>query len=317
MRAHEELIERCARRRAERLGGLSDEGFEELRLAVAADVESFVDAPAERAFAILAAALDDYDAAREQDEDIFDEDSYLRARERRMEALRARCEEALEEDEGCEDARTIHDLLAPGGPEGVLRALESHLSPDAALGSWDDVFARPRLRAEAALARTRLEATRYRPALGACRRVLAALPHDELGARHTAALACVRLEDEHGFDELDARFAHQESAWTHLGRVLLMYKLDRPGAARRALHGYDRLVEGGAYALLRPVLVDPYLPDRPEAAPRSFEEAMLATCEAEPLVADVPTFVWWCHDQGWFVQSAHRFADERGYDWDE
>ena len=33
-----------------------------------------------------------------------------------------------------------------------------------------------------------------------------------------------------------------------------MYKLGRMSAARRALAGFDRLCQGGSYALMRPVL---------------------------------------------------------------
>ena len=86
-------------------------------------------------------------------------------------------------------------------------------------------------------------------------------------------------------------------------------------AARRALRGFDGLCAGGAYALLRPTFVDVYLPDRPEVAPCSFEECLMAVREAEPIVADTPELIAWCQDQDWFVASARSFAERRDLDW--
>ena len=96
---------------------------------------------------------------------------------------------------------------------------------------------------------------------------------------------------------------------------VLLYKLDRMSAARRALRGFDELCEGGAYALLRPTFVEVYLPDRPEAAPCSFRECMLATREAEPIIADTPDFIAWCQGNDWLVSSAGRFAEKNDLDW--
>ena len=87
------------------------------------------------------------------------------------------------------------------------------------------------------------------------------------------------------------------------------------GAARRALKGLDTLCEGGVYALLRPVMVDTYLPDRPAATPYSFEEVTLAVHEADPIVVDVPDLVTWVQDQPGMVQSARAFADNAGLEW--
>ncbi|MBD9242503.1 MAG: hypothetical protein EGQ45_00305, partial [Clostridiales bacterium] len=89
-------------------------------------------------------------------------------------------------------------------------------------------------------------------------------------------------------DELDARFGRQGNAWTHLTRALLLFKLDRTPAARRALRGFASLCRGGAYALLRPTFVEPYLPDRPDAEPGSYAEAMMAVHECDPAIMDTP-----------------------------
>ncbi|HQE70248.1 MAG TPA: hypothetical protein PK071_03910, partial [Atopobiaceae bacterium] len=140
-------------------------------------------------------------------------------------------------------------------------------------------------------------------------------PLDALGCRHSAALAHARLEDETGFEELDARFDHASSAWSLLARAILNFKLGRMGAARRALTGYSTLVEGGAYALLRPVLVGTYMPDRPACAPCSFAEALLAVHEADPIVVDVPDFALWAESQHRVRISAISYAQLHGLEW--
>ena len=140
-------------------------------------------------------------------------------------------------------------------------------------------------------------------------------PTDELGARHTWAIALARLEDEAAFDELDARFGRQGNAWTHLTRALLLFKLDRMPAARRALRGFASLCRGGAYALLRPTFVEPYLPDRPDAEPGSYAEAMMAVHECDPAIMDTPDFLGWASAQNGFAEQAQRFARENDLDW--
>ena len=136
-----------------------------------------------------------------------------------------------------------------------------------------------------------------------------------LGCRHSAALAYARLEDESGFEELDARFDHKSSAWSLLARAILNFKLGRMGAARRSLAGFSSLVEGGAYALLRPILVDTYMPDRPSVAPCCYEEAMFAVHEADPIIVDVPDFASWAESQPAVRAAAQDYADKYGYDW--
>lgn len=356
MRGREELVLRCAQRRAKELGGLSKEGYQELLLAVRSHVDSFVSTASERAFARLVSALERYEADGE-DDDLLDDEEYLKARKRRFDALELACKAALEEDPGCLDARLVRVLVADmdapelldallrldaenaerirelaeagrarraargtEGPEGVGVGTEG-VAPDEAEGdagapdAWDDVGLRPALRVRAAAARACINTTHFRLARDLCSTLLDAAPSDCLGARHTLEIVCARLEDEPAFDELQARFSHAGSAWSHLMHALLLYKLDRMGAARRALQGYSTLCEGGAFALLRPAFVDSYLPDRPEAAPNSFAESMMAVAEADPVIVDAPDFVAWAQSQPGIVESARRFADERGYDW--
>ena len=319
MNAWEELVERCARRRREKIGPLSDEAYAELVLAVRADPEAFVDTEQERAALVIARALDAYRASCRDDE-LLDDAAYEAERARRMAALRAECVRALEVDGRSLDAGLLQLLSSDLEPDPLLAGLLSlerdHARDELPEGdAWDDVFYRPHLRLRAAVARVCLDGARYRMAESAATSVMDAAPSDPLGARHTLVLACARLEDEAGFDAACARFSRQESAWSHLARTLLLYKLDRMSAARRALRGYAELCAGGAYALLRPTYVETYLPDRQDAAPCSFEECLLAVREAEPIIADVPDFIPWCQEQEWLVEGARRFAQGRDLDW--
>lgn len=319
MNAWDELVRRCAIRRREKIGPLSDQAFDELLIAVRQDVASFADEPPERALLVVARALDEYHASRKND-DLLDDSAYEAERARRLAALRAQCALALSLDERSLDARLLDALAADLEPDALLARLlgmERDFSSDEppAGDAWDDVFYRPHLRLRAAVSRACLDSARYRMARSAALSVMDAAPGDPLGTRHTYLLACARLEDEPGFDEMCARFSHQESAWSHLARTLLLYKLNRMSAARRALRGFDELCTGGAYALLRPTFVEIYLPDRPDVPRCGLEESMLAVREAEPIIADVPDFIGWCQGLDWFAGSAASFAEKNDLDW--
>lgn len=324
MDASEELVTRCAERRRAKLGDLSDEGYAELVRAVRENPAGFVDDSSDQAFAKVAEALAQLDGAG-SDDDLLDDDEYLRVRRRRLDRLAQSCTEALSIDENCLDARLLSVLAADETPDITLGRLldltheldeQTPVVPDEGqTDAWNDVLARPRLRLDAAVARTCLETARHRMAISTCESLLSRSPADQLGARFTLALALARLEDADAFEELDVRFGRTGNAWFHLARTLLLYKLERESAARRALHGFDQLCEGGAYVLLRPAYVDTYLPDRPIFSAGSFEEATMAVHEADPIIVDVPDFVSWASAQPGIEESARGFAEEQGYDW--
>lgn len=326
MDAHSELRIRLALKRRRKLGNLSDAGFHELEDAVGKDPASFVDDPEEEAFAALSQALDVYDAAQ-ADDDLLDDQQYAEARTKRLTQLHASCQQIAAIDSHCVDARTIGILSADGTADATLDALldlrdeegraTGPIKVPAAGDAWSDVFSRPRLRLEDAIARCCVDTARFGMARSTCSDLLAVAPLDALGARYTCALVMARLEDEEGFEWLDARFSRHGNAWFHIARTLLLYKLDRLPAARRALHGLDQLVTGAAYALLQPVYIDTYMPDRPGFQPGSFQEATLAVHEADPIIADVPDFAAWAASQPAFSASAHGFADANGLDWRE
>lgn len=318
MDAREELVQRCAVRRREKIGTLSDEGFAELILAVRNDPTTFVDNPTEEAFAALAAALVTYEQSLAKD-DLLDDDEYTITRKHRLGALADACNRAATIDPGCTDAQLVSILARDLGPDDLLaQLLELRNEADAPIvdgDAWNDVFSRPSLRLDAALVRTCLDGSRFKMTLDRAEKLLVAAPSDALGARYTAALAYARLENETGFDALDARFEHRGNTWSNLARTVLLYKLGRMSAARRALQGYCELCEGAAYALLKPEFVETYLPDRPAVAPSSFDEAVLAVHESEPIIADVPDFIAWAQSQSWLEQSASQFADKNDLDW--
>lgn len=326
MNTREELVLRCAHRRNQKIGPLSSAAFEELLQAVRSDPAAYVDTDAEQAYAILDKGLSSFFASQ-QDDDLLDDDQYMAAREKRFLQLVDCCNRAIACDAGCLDAHLVYDLAKYQQPDELLDALlelEGGLGEDEPDGAsdiehsdWTNVWDRPRLRLRAAIARTCADGARWRMALDAAESVMDATEKDgdPLGARFTAALAYARLEDEDGFNKLDARFLQRGNTWANLARCILLYKLDRMSAARRALRGYAQLCEGAAYALLRPIYVEIYLPDRPDYAPASFEEALCAVHEAEPIIADTPDFIAWTQSQQWFVDAAKAFADKRDLDW--
>ena len=354
MKFREELILRCAAARREKIGQMSDAAYNELLLTVRESPDAFVERGAEKAFAALGRAVERFDASV-RDDDLLDDDEYVAERARRFSALAQACDKALAIDGGCLDARLVRALATEQEPEGLLaalRALEQRAegagaeagagsgaagADEGAAGagsgaagadegaanakpfeqlSWENVFDRPRMRLRAAVARACAEGARWGLARDAAESLLAVSEKDgdPLGARYTAALAYARLEDEEGLNALDARWS-QGNTWGNLARCLLLYKLDRLPAARRALRGYASLCEGAAYALLRPIFVETYLPDRPDYAAGSFEEALCAVHEAEVIIADTPDFVAWCEGQDWFRADAEAFARSRDLDW--
>lgn len=326
MRGREELVERLSLRRRQKLGDLSDSAYQELVRSVRANPLQFVDDPSDEAFALVVDALDRYGRQAGED-DYLDDDAYYAARGKRMARLVAECDKALAIDPHCIDASLCRALAQTTTLDELLVSLRdldaahSDLSGPLEPGEtgvgdvWADVASHGRLRTRAAIARVCLDTGRYVMARSVCEELLRISPSDAVGARHSCALALARLEDEAAFDALDAQLDRHGDSWSHLGRVILLFKLGRMSAARRALLGYTRLVEGGAYAFLRPVLVEVYLPDRPEQRPCSFGEATLAAHEADPIVVDTPDLAPWAESQPEVAKSAKAFADLYGYDW--
>jgi len=299
---------------------MSDAAYEELLLAVRQNPEAYIDSDAERAFALLAQAMRKFNESA-RDDDLLDDDQYMAARNKRFETLRGACQAALSLDADCLDALLLLTLATVGRPDKLLDALcelEEKFADGPAFAQldWGNPWDRARLRLRAAISRTCADCACWKMALETANSVLGVTESagDPLGARNTAALAYARLEDEEGLNALEARFT-QGNAWTSLARCLLLYKLERTPAARRSLRGFAQLNQGAAYAMMRPVFVEVYLPDRPDYAPGSFEEAMAAVHEAEVIIADTPDFVAWCQAQAWFEADARAYAQKHDLDW--
>jgi hypothetical protein len=315
---------RLALKRREKLGGLSDEGFAELLSAVSKNYESFVDDNEEEAFHKVERGLKRLNLDEILDGSL-DTAHYEVARVRKMATLENDMRQAVALDPLCADARNLLIMSELRSPDLLLKAfldLEKELEEKTGPiqkgetgDAWDDVFQHPRLRLANSIARYMLESGRYRLTVKRCYDLMELNPSDALGARYTCALALARLEDEEGFNWIDAREGRHGNAWFHLSRVILMYKLGRMAAARRALRGYDQLCTGGAYALLQPVFMDVYLPDRPAWQPQSFDESVLAVHEADPIIADIPDFAAWTCDQPGFLASAQEYARRNGFEW--
>ena len=324
MNLNDELVERLARRRSAQLGELSPAAYTELVMAVRKQPESYIDDPSDQAFLQMTKAIDRVMRSR-QDDEWREDDAFMEERSRRMARLVRDSSEAIRTAPESVHARLLAVLAADQEPDAQLdalleleRAVEGErgpLEPPESGEAWHDVFLHGRMRLLAALSRTCLDSARYRMALKYAQDLMAVSPEDPLGARHTAALCLARLEDEPGFEALDARFDRRGDSWQQLSRVLLFYKLGRMPAARRALRGFASLCEGGPYALLRPVMVDTYLFDRPTAEPYSFAEATLAVHEADPVVCDVPDFCGWAEAQDGFGEQARAYAEHNGFGW--
>ena len=97
-----------------------------------------------------------------------------------------------------------------------------------------------------------------------------------------------------------------------LARAMLLCKLCRMDAARRALSGLATLCPGAAYYLAYPGYVQPYLPDRPPFKPGSEQESVFATYEADFLVVDTPDFVTWAQTVPAFASAVSSFGRSHG-----
>ncbi len=329
MKQFDELATRLALKRRRQLNNLSDEAFGELEIAVRENPQNFVEDNEDEAYYLLVQALQRY-AESLKDDDLLDDEAYLKKRRRRLDLLAQACKQALELDEDCIDAEVIALSATDRGADSIFSGLmdiekhvierQGHLNVPASGDAWTDVFLRPRVRLMSRIAISALNTARFRIAVERCGDLLAKAPLDAVGARFTCSLAMARLEDEEGFlwlDSRDRKYSRSGNAWFHLSRTLLMYKLGRMPAARRALAGFDRLCVGGAYLLLQPMFVEPYLLDRPEFVPGSFGESVLAVYESDPIVADLPDLVMWAREQKGFLASAQDYCKRSGLEWRE
>lgn len=176
------------------------------------------------------------------------------------------------------------------------------------------------------LARFCVASARYRMAERYARTVMRAEGYQGR-PEGTAFLALARLEDEEGFfslaHDLEERSSHRgeperaeelvdDSPWYLLGRAILFYKLGRERSARRAIRDFSLRCDGGAFFLLNPTYLAPYLPIRP--APRdSWDLSHQAVWEADGIIADTPDFVGWAEGIEDVAAASEEFARRTGF----
>lgn len=294
------------------------------------DPDAYAHDDEDRALIRLSEAVN---TARREIEDVEDTDLFgdVSAGAQDLVKTRAQLRACLNLDSHCYDARQMLILAESTSDDEALAqllAIEQEALDwcteqsqrydkdilDTSSDPWDAVFMRPYLRIEAKIIDLLVMSARYRGALARCMRLLDAAPTDGQGIRHTTALILARLEDEQGLDNLDKRFDRTGSTWMHIARAVLLYKLGRMDAARRATIGLATLCPGVAFYLASPTYVDPYLPDRPPFSPGTIQESLYATYEADFLVVDTPDFINWALSIETFSravqQDAQRYGDE-------
>lgn len=200
------------------------------------------------------------------------------------------------------------------------------------------------LHALEAISQLCLATARYKAASSYARCVMRAAGYPS-HAEGTVMLALARLEDEEGFfefvrelhsaedaegpgaeakgashafvpedDELAAvnRVPVDDSPWFLLARTLLLFKSGRERPARRALRDFAERCDGGAFFLLNPTYIDPYLPVRP-AVREAWELTHQAVWEAEGAVYDTPDFVPWAETVEGIFDASELFAERHGF----
>lgn len=334
MNLTEELVQRCALKRRASIGSMSDAAYEELLLAVQSDLKSYASETDELPMYHLAQAVKRYQDSQLNDDSYTDEE-FVQARITRLQTFLHALKNIREKYGENTDLLRMDALIHASDPESLLQALlaiqnqaekeakrtsnleDSKTSATIPHDMWADVFTRPRLRLQAAIGRAYADTARFKLAATTCEQLLEDSPSDAVGARFTLALTYARLEDEVALNRLDDRFNHHSNAWIELARAILLFKLSRISSARRALKSYQMNTEGGAFALLHPTFVDIYIPDRPEIKTGSFNEALLAIHEAEPVIVDVPDFIEWAGNIPEFAAASDAYAAANGFDLDE
>ena len=163
-----------------------------------------------------------------------------------------------------------------------------------------------------------LASARYRAGAAYARRAMKAAGYPTRAAG-TVLLALARLENEDGFFELaheleEASGAErlEDSPWYLLARTLLLYKTDKMKPAKRALREFANRCEGGAFFLLNPTYLTPYLPTRP--APRDpWDLAHQAVWEADGIITDTPDFAPWAASVEGVRDISSEFARRYGF----
>ncbi len=274
-------------------------------------------------------------------EDLSDEE-FDRRREQLFGQTRLALHELVRDDRLCVDAQLLDIMLADVPIDSCLNDLmkledsvHDHLRAQPAFDDEAPAFWTPQklegideaertrtdptmigwLHTLEAIAQLSLASSRYRAAAQYARRVMRARGYTNF-AVGTVLLALARLEDEDGFfaceREADPALAVEDSPWFLLARTLLLYKLGRRKNARRALRDFSSRCEGGAFFLLNPTYLTPYLPVRPPVR-EAWELTHQAVWEADGIIVDTPDFVGWAASIEGIEDASERFAERYGF----
>lgn len=183
-----------------------------------------------------------------------------------------------------------------------------------------------------------ITSARYRAAERYAREVMRAVGYPNQAAG-TVFLALARLEDEDAFFKLAHELEEQEqrtgsaassqtigeangteaagplleySPWYLLGRTLLLYKKGKKKPSARALREFATRCDGGAFFLLNPTYLTPYMPVRPPLK-HSWSAAHQAVWEADGILIDTPDFASWVQSVDGISDIADAFADRNGF----
>lgn len=318
MNVWDEFLERIRTRKSQDIGPLSIAAGVELDDAINKDPEKFITTAEDRAFYMFAQLMSTI-APRHDSFEGMEDEAFYQKRKAWLASINNSCSNILAVDPHCTDAQTLQILSHDYAPERTFELLDSHAAQSISRryisDAWDNIYARPSLRARAAASRAMLETARYSQAVRTCETLIHSDQADHVGARYTLALAYARLELEEKLEALEASYYHRGNAWFALARIILLYKLDRMSAARRALQGFMRSYEAGPFLLIKPIYVETYLPVRPAFDQGSFEEVAMACVEAEPILMDTPDLIAWAQGQDDFMEQAKSFALDKGFEW--
>ena len=222
------------------------------------------------------------------------------------------------------DAPHFWSVEAPARGDGTLAAPAGAGQTDARSEGARRIAREPELigwlHTLEALSQLCLASARYRAAISYAKTVLRATGYPT-HAEGTALLALARLEDEDGFFSfaretqvpLESEGADGvEPPWYLLARTLLLYKIGRRKAARRALRDFASRCDGGAFFLLNPTYMTPYLPVRPEVD-EPWKLTQQAVWEADGIIADTPDFTAWAEEIDGVADAAEAFAARHGF----
>lgn len=319
--------------------GLTDAARELLHTKILENPDAYASSVQSQALIAYARAHEKLLTELHRMEELPDDDAFEKKRAGLFDRTRLDLFKIIQTDEWCIDAQLLNTLLADVPLDSCLGDLmqieqraREHLqvvAPEFDLEAphyWRDASEQKAaeltrsnplaigwLHTIEALSCGCVASARYRAAERYARQVMQSRGYDNR-AIGTLLLAQARLEDEDGFFATvhEAGEQLEDSPWYLLGRTILFYKLGRRRNAQRALRDFATRCDGGAFFLLNPTYLTPYLPVRP--TPRnSWDLSHQAVWEADGIIVDTPDFAPWAQSVEGIEDISERFARKRGF----